>query len=175
VGVLAGWRFCPRCASELNHLGGSVECPSCGLVHYANSAPAVSAFVTDREGRVLLARRAADPDAGLWDAPGGFLDEGELPEDGLRREFLEETGLDIEIGTFVGTFVDRYGDAPDAASVLNLVWEATFGAGEPVPADDVSELRWFALDALPDDSELAFTWLARCLRSWAAAVADTDS
>jgi ADP-ribose pyrophosphatase YjhB (NUDIX family) len=168
VGVLTGWRFCPCCASALTHGEGRVECGTCGFVHYANTVPAVSALVVDGERRVLLARRAFEPDAGLWDTPGGFLEEGEEPASGLRRELLEETGLTIEIGDFLGMFTDRYGDGPGATAVLNLVWEARIAGGEPSAADDVSELRWFARDSLPEDRELAFRWLGPLLRSWAS-------
>ncbi len=140
----------------------------CGLVHYAASAPAVAALVLDDAGRVLLGQRAVEPDAGRWDALGGFLDEGEDPTAGLRRELAEEAGVEIEVGRYVGAFVDRYGDDSDATSVLNLVWEARIVQGTPVPADDVAELGWFARDALPADDELAFRWLARCLAGWAA-------
>jgi len=167
VGVLGDWRFCPRCGSAITRDDGRVECGSCGFVHYANTVPAVSALVVDDERRVLLARRAFEPDAGLWDTPGGFLHEGEDPRSGLQRELLEETSLTIEIGDFVGMFSDRYGDGPAATPVLNLVWEVGIGGGEPIAADDVSELRWFAADALPPESELAFRWLGPCLRSWA--------
>ena len=65
-------------------------------------------------------------------------------------------------------FSDRYGDGPDATAVLNLVWEARIAGGEPRAADDVSELRWFAQDALPPESELAFRWLGPALRAWAS-------
>jgi ADP-ribose pyrophosphatase YjhB (NUDIX family) len=168
VGVLTGWRYCPRCASALEHCDGRVECGTCGFVHYANSAPTASALVLDDSGRLLLARRAVEPHKGLWDVPGGFLDEGEDALVGLRRELLEETGLTIDVGDFVGAFADVYGDGPETTAVLNLVWEARIAAGEPVPADDVSELRWFPRDALPRDDELAFRWLAPSLRAWAA-------
>lgn len=163
-----GWRFCPRCAEPLAAAEGRVECAACGFVHYASSQPAVSAFVLDPDGRVLLARRAHEPDAGLWDSPGGFLEEGEDPRDGLRRELLEETGLTIGVGDLVGVFVDTYGEGPGAASVLNLVWQAEVVSGEEAPADDVSELRWLPLDQLPPDEELAFRWLGPALRAWAA-------
>ena len=166
VGALDGWRFCPHCTSPVTSHQGRIQCEACGFVHYANSVPAVSALVVDGEGRVLLARRAQEPDAGLWDTPGGFLEEAEDPAAGLRRELLEETGLTVEIGDFVGMFTDRYGDGPGAAAVLNLVWEATIASGEPRAADDVSELRWFARDALP--AELAFRWLGPALRAWAS-------
>ena len=145
------------------------NCPSCGSVYYAESAPAVTALVRDDERGVLLARRAHEPDAGLWDLLGGFLEEGEHPLDGLRRELREETGLDAEPGEFRGAYMDTYGDTPQAASVLNLVWEARLAAGEPSPADDVAELRWFALDELPPPEECAFRWVARFLDELAAA------
>jgi 8-oxo-dGTP diphosphatase len=168
VGALDGWRFCPRCASPITPGESRVLCDECGFVHYANSVPAVSALVVDGDRRVLLARRAFEPDAGLWDTPGGFLEEGEDPAAGLHRELLEETGLTVEIGDFVGMLTDRYGDGPGAPAVLNLVWEATIASGEPRAADDVSELRWFARDALPAESELAFRWLGPALRAWAS-------
>jgi 8-oxo-dGTP diphosphatase len=144
-----------------------VECPSCGFVHYANSVPAVAALVTDESGRLLLARRAHEPDAGLWDTPGGFLDEGEEPQVGLVRELREEAGVEIEIGDFFGMYLDRYGPGADATNVLNLVWRAAIVGGELEAADDVSELRWFAPDALPPPEELAFEWLAVALPGWA--------
>ena len=50
----------------------------------------------------------------MWDVPGGFLEEGEHPLDGLRRELREETGLEVEPVRFVGVWMDVYGDAPDA-------------------------------------------------------------
>ena len=168
MGVLTGWRTCPRCASPLHNDGVKVECGSCGLVHYANSAPAVSALVLDDDGRVLLARRARDPYAGLWDTLGGFLDEGEEPEDGLRRELREEAGVEIDLGDFVGTYVDRYGDAPDAPAFLALLWRATLASGELEAADDVSELRWFRPEELPPDDGTAFRWIAPVLAAWEA-------
>lgn len=134
-------------------------------MRYANALPAVAALVVDDGGRLLLARRAHAPDAGLWDTLGGFLEEHEHPETGLRREVREEAGVDIEIGDFVGAYPDSYGDGEGAPVALNLVWEARIPGGELVPADDVSELRWFSRDALPVD-ELAFRWLARCLRDF---------
>ena len=135
-------------------------CPSCGFTSYAQSAPAVAAFVVE-DGRTLLGLRAHEPDAGRWDLLGGFLDEGEDPLDGLRRELLEETGLEIEPGEYLGAYVDSYGETGTA--VLNLVFEARVVSGDMAPADDVAELRWFDLDDLPAREELAFSWVSRFL------------
>jgi len=69
-------------------------------------------------------------------------------------------------------FTDRYGDGPRATEALNLVWEVGIAGGEPSAADDVSELRWFARDVLPAESELAFRWLTLCLREWSTNAGD---
>jgi 8-oxo-dGTP diphosphatase len=119
--------------------------------------------VRDEAGRILLARRAGEPDAGKWDLPGGFLEEGEHPLDALLRELREETSLELEPLELVAIEMDVYGDGPEAPATLNLYWEARVLSGDPQPADDVSELRWFAPDELPDDAELAFRANARVL------------
>jgi 8-oxo-dGTP diphosphatase len=110
---------------------------------------------------VLLARRGHEPRRGHWDLPGGFLDETEGPIDGLRREFREETGLEIEPVEFFRIDIEPY----DGRHVFSITWIVR-GDGEPVAADDVDELRWFARDALPD--EMAFPGQELVLRAWVA-------
>ena len=164
--LLDGWTYCPHCRARLERGEGLVSCPACGFVAYANSAPTASALVLDADGRVLLARRAHEPFRGTWDLPGGFLEEGEHPEDGLRRELREETGLEIEPHEFLGVWMDTYGDGPGAPATLNLMWTARIVAGEPEANDDVSELAWFAAGELPPPSELAFRAIADVLDAW---------
>jgi 8-oxo-dGTP diphosphatase len=101
--------------------------------------------------------------------PGGFLEEGEQPFDGLRRELREETGVEIEPLELVGVWVDRYGDDENAPATLNLYWTARISSGEPRPADDVAELEWFAADELPPDHEIAFANVAEAINAWRTA------
>ncbi len=166
VTELYGWRFCPRCNAELLIEAGSATCPSCGSCYYANSAPTVGALCEDELGRLMLVRRAIEPRKGKWDTPGGFLEEGEPPLDGLRRELREETGLEIEPGEFFGALIDLYGDGPDAQFVLSLNWTARILGGDPAAADDISEIRWFAADELPSEEEIAFPSVADLVRRW---------
>ena len=166
MGLLDAWRHCPRCGGPIEPTEDRAQCAGCGYVAYANPAPAACALCVDVEGRILLTRRAWEPYAGMWDLPGGFLGEDEHPLDALRRELLEETGLEVEPTDWFGAFMVRYGDDPGARWVLNLVWEARVTGCEPRAADDVTELRWFAVDELPPLEEVAMAeplavWVSR--------------
>lgn len=160
VAELDGWKHCPRCRAGLRRDDNKAECGDCGFVTYGSSKPTASAAVIDDDGRVLLSRRAVEPFAGKFDLPGGFLEEGEHPLDCVRRELQEEAGVRIEPLDFLGIWTDLYGDR--GLSTLNMYWRARIVAGEPEPADDVEELRWFAADDVPHD-ELAFGHLPEVL------------
>jgi ADP-ribose pyrophosphatase YjhB (NUDIX family) len=148
--------FCAWCGGLLGDRDaeGAQTCRRCGEKLYANAAPCVAVLVLDADDRVLLARRGRDPGKGGWDLPGGFVDETEVPEDAVHREIAEETGLEVRLGAFLGHVVDRYGE--DGDETLNCVYVARLASGSPTAADDVAELRWFALDELPPSSEVAF-------------------
>src|SRR5205809_5843049 len=58
----------------------------------------------DASGRVLLVRQRGGPFAGAWLLPGGGVEEGESPEDAVRRETLEETGCGLTQLAHVATY-----------------------------------------------------------------------
>jgi ADP-ribose pyrophosphatase YjhB (NUDIX family) len=166
--LLAGWTSCPRCRRDLERREGAVHCPSCGLTVYANPAPTASALVLDDEGRVLLARRAEEPGAGLWDLLGGFVDEGEAPLAALRRELAEETALDVEPEEFVGGYPDRYGE--DGLYTLNFYWTARITGGTLDLDEELADVAWFEPGELPEEHEFAFPNTVQALRDWKASL-----
>ena len=163
---LSAWKHCPLCGAGVvpERGGAKVVCSSCGYVDYARSSVTACALVLDDSGRLLLARRAHAPFAGKWDLPGGFVEEGEHPLEAMRRELREETGLEVEPIEFVGVWMDRYSENADGEHTLNLYWTAR-ADGDPVAADDVDEVGWFARDELPPPAELAFH-IPSVLRAW---------
>jgi ADP-ribose pyrophosphatase YjhB (NUDIX family) len=163
VAILDGWRFCPRCGGELLEGDGHLRCAGCAERYWANSVPGAQAVIV-RDGRVLLGRRREEPGAGLWDLPGGFLEEGEDAVGALRREVLEETGLAVEPLEFLGTWNERYWNR----TVLCLTWLARVTGGDERPGDDLVELRWFDPGGRPRDGELAFATFEEILSLWAA-------
>ena len=58
-------------------------------------AVTAGAIITDPRGRVLLLKHRFRPGTG-WGMPGGFIEEGEQPEDAVRRELREEVGLEVD-------------------------------------------------------------------------------
>ncbi|CAN5351026.1 hypothetical protein BH20ACT13_BH20ACT13_24200 [soil metagenome] len=147
-------RFCFACGAELPSLP-PVTCGACGTSHWLNPKPCANAIVVD-EDKVLLARRAYAPWKDGWGAPGGFCEVGEHPIETAEREVLEETGLRVEVDSYLGVWVDTYADDPGepGATVINVAYyRATSVGGDESAFDkaEVSELRWFAWDELPPD------------------------
>jgi ADP-ribose pyrophosphatase YjhB (NUDIX family) len=118
--------------------------------------------VIERDGQVLLGRRRDDPGAGRWDLPGGFLDEGEDAVAALHREIREETGLEVELVEFLGTWIEAYW----TRTVLCLTWRVHVIGGEELAGDDLVELRWFRPDDRPRNDELAFSTFEAILSLW---------
>lgn len=111
--------------------------------------PGVGAVVLDGEGRVLLGRRA---DNGEWAIITGMLDPGEEPAVGAAREVLEETGVLIDVERLVSTNVVGPVTFPngDVCTFLTQSFRCRYLSGEARVNDDESlEVRWFALDDLP--------------------------
>lgn len=110
---------------------------------------AVAAIVL-RADQVLLVQRGREPAKGLWGIPGGMLELGETAADGVRREVLEECGIEIEVGPLIALFEPMQRDSAGRLRYHYVVLDflARYVAGELTAADDAADARWVALDAL---------------------------
>jgi len=104
-----------------------------------------------RDGRVLLVRRDTEPLRGEWSVPGGMLELGETLHEGVRREALEETGMDVEPGevldVFDSIFTDPLGRTEYHYVLIDYLCRTV--SGEAQAGSDVSDVRWVAPEALP--------------------------
>ncbi|MBX9581524.1 MAG: NUDIX domain-containing protein [Gemmataceae bacterium] len=153
------FRFCPRCGAARPPAEAGrapFRCPGCDLTLFFNPAVAAGAWVFDGSGRVLLVRRAHDPQKGKLGLPGGFLDAGEGAVEGLRREVREEVGLEVERVAFLASVPNRYEYRGVTYPVVDLIFTAEAVAPETArAADEVAGIEWHP-PADVDPADLAF-------------------
>ena len=101
--------------------------------------------------RILLVKRGAPPAVGKWAAPGGAIELGETAAEAVRREALEETGLEIEVGKVAGVS-DIIVPDEDTGGILYhytlISFFATAVGGELRASSDAAEARWVSLSDL---------------------------
>jgi 8-oxo-dGTP diphosphatase len=112
--------------------------------------------VASQDGSILLVRRGTPPSEGLWSVPGGKVEWGEPLAEAVRREVLEETGLDVEVGPVAGV-VERIDEGFHYVIVdyFVRVLGGTLEAG-----GDVRDARWVPeaeIESLPLAPGLADT------------------
>jgi NAD+ diphosphatase len=147
-------RFCGACTAELDDVPGehARRCPACKLYVPMQLSPAVLVAIR-RPGRdggadeLLLVRHSYGP-TNLWALVAGFVEAGESLEEAVHREIGEEVGLDVGGLAY-------FGSQPWAMSGPGVVLAAFTAVcvkpdAEPVvDGRELSQARWFPLDALP--------------------------
>ena len=152
---LSLFKFCPRCGSDRfnEHNFKAKKCARCGFVYYFNSSAAVAVFITDREGRLLVARRAHDPAKGTFDLPGGFIDMYETAEEAVIREVKEETALKIEDPVYLFSLPNLYPYSGFEVHTVDMFFSCVVESFSMTEAsDDVAELFFLKKEEL--DPEL---------------------
>ncbi|MDE3087798.1 MAG: NUDIX hydrolase [Chloroflexota bacterium] len=160
--------FCPRCGHALeirpvqDHRPRPV-CPACGYIVYLNPMIAAGVIAERDDGKIVLVLRGENPGRGLWGLPAGFMEVDETVEAAARRECLEETGLEVELGDLWGVWSYHH-EAKQSSGVL-VLYAARILGGEPRAGSDSDQVKFFSLDEIPDE-ELAFATHRDALAKW---------
>ena len=116
----------------------------------------VAAVIRDAEGRVLMTQRPADRHmGGLWEFPGGKIDDGEAPSEALARELDEELGIEVEVGRPLTFAVHE----EPGLRILLLFYAARIVSGS-LRGHEGQAVEWVAVSALhlrptpPADADL---------------------
>ena len=147
---MSAFRFCPPCGTALEAIeqwedGGPktrLRCPACGWTHWNNPTPVLAAVIecSDRGGALLLARNAAWSGR-MFALITGFMEAGETPEDGIRREVAEETALEVLDLKLVGVY-----DFQRMNQVI-IAYHAV-ASGEVRLSPELAEYRLYAPEAV---------------------------
>ena len=132
--------------------GDSLErnvCDTCGFVAYENPK-IVAGAVVHFGSRILLCKRNIEPARGLWTLPAGYLENGESPEEGARREAFEEATAKISIDSLLAVYTIR------RLSQVQLIYRAHLTRPEFAPGPESQAVALFEPDEIPHD-DLAFT------------------
>lgn len=137
-------RFCSRCGSPTvpHERELAMICPACDYRQYPRITPCVIALISDGE-YALLGRSARFP-SGFYSCLAGFMEAGETAEQAVRREVMEETG--IQVGDL------RYARSqswPFPHSLM-LGFHGDYAGGDIVIDDDeIVDAGWYRHDQLP--------------------------
>mgnify|MGYP001826062300 CR=1 FL=1 len=105
----------------------------------------VAAVIRDEEGHILMQKRPEGRHmGGLWEFPGGKIDDGEAPAQALMRELHEELGIEIVVQRPL-TFAVH--EKPDLR-ILLLFFHARISGGEPRGCEGQA-VEWVAMQDLP--------------------------
>lgn len=133
-------------------------CAACGTNHYQNPKVVVGCL-PEWDHRVLLCRRAIEPQRGLWTLPAGFLENGESVAARALRETLEEANARGEVGPLYTVISITH-----ISQVYMMLWarlvDLDFG-----PGPESFEVRLFAEEEIPWE-QLAFRTIGRTLRNY---------
>ncbi len=106
----------------------------------------------ERDGKYLMLNRNKkknDVNEGKWIGVGGHFEEGESPEDCLRREVMEETGLTLKSQKFRGIVTFIYNSADKNVTEYMHLFTSDDFEGELIKCDE-GELEWIDIDKILD-------------------------
>lgn len=120
-------------------------CDRCGFVAYDNPKIVVGAVVR-HDRQILMCRRDINPSRGLWTLPAGYLEHGETPEEGARREAWEEATADIVIEGLLAVYTIR------RLGQVQLLFRAHLAEPSFAPGVESQAVALFDEERLPWDA-----------------------
>ena len=146
-------KYCSDCGQTVSNKMADGDtrsrwiCDACGTVHYQNPKIVVGC-VPERDGKILLCKRAIEPRSGYWTVPAGFMELGESIAQGAARETREEACAEVEIGHLFASV-----DVVEAGQV-HLFFTAKL-LGDFAAGDETLEAQMYAEEDIPWD-DIAF-------------------
>lgn len=118
-------------------------CDTCGFIRYDNPKIVVGVVASLHDGRILLCRRAIEPQHGFWTIPAGYLELSETVEAGAAREAREEAGVAVALDGLLAVYtVPRI-------SQVQLIFRAKLADASLAIGPETLEAAFFAWRDIP--------------------------
>ncbi len=108
--------------------------------------------ILQKEGKILLIKRAGRTFHNYWALPGGIVEEGETVEEALTREMIEEVGVEVTLLDILGVYSKPNRDPREHTISVVFICEYS---GKPEAGDDAATYGEFPIGMVPE-LELAF-------------------
>lgn len=127
-------------------IGKGKWCDECKRFNTRNVTCTVVGF---KGGRVLMVLRSHDPQKGWWALPGGYLEWDETVEQAARREFLEETGYELD-GVRLGGVMSAPDRDLDGRQNVDIFFVGEVGEKVGENDEESEEVKFFEVNELPE-------------------------
>lgn len=140
------YSFCPKCGGRLKVIDDPHKpiCRECNFIFYQN--PIVGVAVIVIKGKKLLLGRRNNSYKGLWCIPCGYVEWDEDVYEAAKREFLEETGLKVDLKKVYTVHSNFHNPKQHTVGIWFL---ADVIGGQLSPSDDLDEVGYYSYAELP--------------------------
>lgn len=160
------YKFCFKCGGQLEFQEKNLLiCKSCGYHNYINPIAANGAVLENEQGEILLVVRKVDPQKGMLDVPGGFVDLDENVEESMKRELIEELGFSPKNLKYYTSYPDEYFYDGVLFPTLILLFVGRVKDEKIIPHDDISGYKFYKKEEIPFDN-IAFEGLKKTLKKY---------
>jgi ADP-ribose pyrophosphatase YjhB (NUDIX family) len=159
-------KYCSNCGARVSQgmPDGDTHlrhiCITCQTIHYQNPK-IVTGCIPEWEDRILLCRRAIEPQYGMWTLPAGFMENGETAVQAAARETREEANAQVEVGSLFSLY-----SLPHIDQVY-LIFRSRLLSAAHSPGIESLETRLVQEAEIPWD-DMAFPVIRETLRHYFA-------
>lgn len=167
-------RFCPVCGKDaFNPVSEKkYECKACHFTYFQNVATA-GAVIIEYKDKILFTVRRKEPSKGMFDLPGGFMDNEETAEEGMQREIREELNLELPNLHYLASFPNKYQYKGIIYNTMDLIFTSRIENIQGiVPRDDVLDYSLVSLENI-DWEKISFPSIKKAIETYIKK--DTDS
>lgn len=110
--------------------------------------------ICEYNGKILLLkiRSRSSHDAGRWEIPGGKVEKCEYFDQALKREYLEETGLEVDVASLYNVVRRDYTACKTSEEIksIQLIMKVTCESDEVTISEEHDDYGWFTLEEIEE-------------------------